>query len=162
MGSSRRSLTFREAGIRDTKKVIQLCETWWYDSAWFKKTQMPFESTPEYWYALFQAGVIIATVGEDENGDVKAAYVAVKQPYMFNHSYNTASEVVWCLDKEYRTGPNLVNLLQSIEDVCKKHEIHIYNLNIPVDENKEKLADSLVKRGFFKQDLSLFKEMNNG
>jgi SOS response regulatory protein OraA/RecX len=41
----------------------------------------------------------------------------------------------------------------------KKHEVNIYNLNIPVDENKDKLANSLVRRGFFKQDLSLFKEI---
>ena len=160
MGSSR--LTYREAGIRETKKVIDLCETWWYDSAWYKNTGMKFESTQDYWYGMFQLGVMIATVGEDENGDVKASYVGCKQPYMFNHSYMTASEVVWCIDKDYRTGQNLVNLLQSVEDLMKKHEVNIYNLNIPVDDNKDKLANSLVKRGFFKQDLSLFKEINNG
>jgi SOS response regulatory protein OraA/RecX len=74
----------------------------------------------------------------------------------------TASEVVWCIDKDYRTGQNLVNLLNSVEELMKKHEVNIYNLNIPVDDNKDKLANSLVKRGFFKQDLSLFKEINNG
>lgn len=161
MGTSRQ-LTYREGGIRDTKKVIELCETWWHESAWFKNTQMPFESKPEYWYALFQAGVMIGTVGENEEGEVKAAYVAVKQPYMFNHAYNTASEVVWCIDADYRNGPNLVNLLKAIEDVCKKHEINIYNLNLPVQEDTVKLSGNLEKRGFFKQDLSLFKEIKNG
>lgn len=161
MGTSR-LLTFREGGIRDTKKVIELCETWWYDSAWFKNTGMKFESSPEYWYSLFQVSGVISSIGENENNEVKACYVAVKQPYMFNHAYSVASEVVWCLDEEYRNGPNLVKLLTSIDDVCKKNEINIYNLNLPVQENKEKLADSLVKRGFFKQDLSLFKEISNG
>lgn len=161
MGTSR-LLTYREGNIRDTKKVIELCESWWYDSAWFKNTGMKFESTPEYWYSMFQMGVMFGCIGENENNEVKACYVAMKQPYMFNHSYTVASEVVWCIDEEYRNGPNMVKLLSAIDSVCQKNDINIYNLNLPVEDNKEKLADSLVKRGFFKQDLSLFKEMNNG
>lgn len=160
MGTSR--LKFRPGGIRDTKKVIELCETWWYDSAWYKNTKMKFESTPEYWYSMFQMGVIIACIGENEAGEVKAAYVAMKQPYLFNHDYISASEVVWCIDEEYRTGKNLANLLFEIEKLCENEGVHIYNLNLPIEDNKEKLADSLVKRGFFRQDLSLFKEIEHG
>jgi hypothetical protein len=155
-------LKFRKGSIRDTKKVIELCDTWWYDSAWYKNTKMKFATTPEYWYGLFQMGTIILCVGENEAGEMKACYVGMKQPYLFNHDYITSTEVVWCIAEEYRTGANLVVLLSEIDKLCKEEGIHFYNLNLPVQEKKEKLADSLVRRGFFTQDLSLFKEIENG
>tara|TARA_R100001463_G_scaffold3271_3_gene13468 strand:- start:62 stop:544 length:483 start_codon:yes stop_codon:yes gene_type:complete len=160
VGTSR--LKFRTGSVRDTKKVIELCDTWWYESAWYKNTKMKFTTTPEYWYGLFQMGSIVLCVGENEAGEMKAAYVGMKQPYLFNHDYTTATEVVWCIDEEYRTGENLVTLLSEIEKLLKNEGVHMYNLNLPVEDKKEKLADSLVKRGFFRQDLSLFKEIEHG
>ena len=97
MGTSRR-LTYADFCVADTKPVIELCATWWEDSAWFKNTGMKFETRPEYWYSLFQQGVMTGTVGRNSQGEVKSCYVAIKQPYLINENYTVATEIVWCID----------------------------------------------------------------
>jgi len=51
-------------------------------------------------------------------------------------------------------------LVTNIELGLKSSGIDIYYLNLPVEEGKEVLGDYLVKKkGFFKQDLCLMKEI---
>lgn len=152
-------ITYADLCVADTKPVLELCASWWEESAWFKNTGMKFDSDPNYWYGLFQAGVMVGTVGRNANGRAVSAYVAVKQPYQFNQNVTLATEVVWCLDKEYRTGRNLLTLFNKIEDVLARCDVDIYHLNVPIQEGHERLTQRLEKRGFFKQDLSLFKEI---
>lgn len=154
------TLTYEKLCVRDTKDVIELCMTWWYQSKFFENTNMPFESTQEYWWNLFQLGVMMGTVGRNEDKELKSCYVAMKQPYMFNHSYIMASEIVWCIDKEYRSGRNLIQLLNEIEDCNQNNNTSFYSLNLPVLEDTERLVSKLESRSFFKQDMSMIKETN--
>lgn len=152
------TLTYDKLSVRDTTDVIELCRTWWYDSKFFENTGMPFETSQEYWWNLFQSGTMMGTVGRNEDKELKSCYVALKQPYMFNHSYTMASEVVWCIDKEYRSGRNLIQLLNEIEECNKDEQTSFYGLNLPILEDTERLVTKLESRGFFKQDMSMIKE----
>jgi hypothetical protein len=123
---------------------------------------MLFRSEPKWWDGMFDSGMMMGCVGRNEDKKLVACWVAMKLPYQFNHSYLMASEIVWCLDKDYRGGKNLLQLLNEIDSTAKENKVHYYNLNLPLEEHNERLADKLVTRGFFKQDLSLFKETTNG
>lgn len=153
-------LTYEKFCVRDVKEVIELCDTWWYDSKFFENTGMPFETSQEYWWNLFQSGTMMGTVGRNEDKELKSCYVAMKQPYMFNHSYIMGSEVVWCIHKEYRSGRNLIQLLNEIESCNEYEQTAFYNLNLPVLEDTERLVTKLESRNFFKQDMSMIKKTN--
>lgn len=155
----RRRLTYTDLCVADTPIVLDLCATWWKDSAWYLNTGMEFKSDPNYWYSLFAQGVMIGCVGRDDDNIARSCYVAVKQQYLFNQDYITASEVVWCLDEEHRTGRNLLELMSKIEDVLKRTGVDIYNLNLPVQEGHDRLNSKMKRMGFFDQDISMFKEI---
>lgn len=152
-------LTYETLGVRDTKEVIALCETWWSDAKFYENTGMKFDTKEVYWWNLFQAGVMMGTVGRNEDGEMKSCYIAMKQPYMFNHSYNSANEIVWCIDTEYRTGRNLIQLLNKIDECNNENNTAFYNLNLPVLEDNDRLVSKLESKGFFKQDLCMIKQM---
>lgn len=154
------TLTYKKLCVRDTKDVIELCRTWWYQTKFFENTDMQFETQEVYWWNLFQSGVMMGTVGRNENKELKSCYVAMKQPYMFNHSFHSASEIVWCIDTEYRTGRNLIQLLNEIEACNEYEQTAFYNLNLPVLEDTERLVTKLESRAFFKQDMSMIKQTN--
>lgn len=153
-------LKYEKLGVRDSKEVIELCRTWWYDAKFFEKTGMPFDTKEQYWWGMFQQGVMMGTVGRNEDGELKSCYVAMKQPYMFNHSYKNATEIVWCIDKEYRSGRNLIQLLNEIEACNKSEQTTFYNLNLPVLEENDRLISKLESKKFFKQDMSMIKQTN--
>lgn len=160
MGTS--SIKYEPLVREHTNEVLALCESWWYEANWFKNTKMLFRSEPAWWDAMFDSGMMMGCVGRDAEDKLVGCWVAMKMPYQFNHSYLVASEIVWCLDKDYRNGKNLLQLLKEIESTARDNQVHYYNLNLPVEESSERLANKLVTRGFFKQDLSLFKETFNG
>lgn len=158
MGTRRlMKLTYERLNVRHTREVIALCNTWWYDSAFFENTEMAFISKEVYWWNLFQAGMMMGVVGRNDEGEIKSCYVATRNSYMFNNNYAMANEVVWCIDKEYRSGRNLIQLLNEIEECVKLNECKIYNLNLPLLENNDRLISKLEDRGFFKQDISMMK-----
>lgn len=152
-------LTYEKLGVRNTQEVINLCETWWYDAKFYENTQMEFKSEPVYWWNLFQVAEVLAVGGRNEDGELKSVYVATVSPFMFNHKVRNASEIVWCIDEEYRTGRNLIQLLNEIETLLTDNTVTTYNLNLPVLEEHDRLVDKLKSRGFFVQDVSLIKEI---
>lgn len=153
-------LTYSQLGVRDTQEVIDLCETWWYDAKFYENTKMEFKSEPVYWWNLFQQGEVLSVGGRNEEGKIKSCYVATISPFMFNTSYRNASEIVWCIDEEYRTGRNLIQLLNEIEALLTENKVATYNLNLPQLENNDRLVKKLKSRGFFIQDVSLIKEIS--
>lgn len=154
-------LSYSNVGVRDTKDVIALGDSWWYDSDFFKNTNMTMKPSEEQWWHLFQSGVMMGRVGRNSDGDLKSCYVAMTQPYMFNTSYKMAAEILWCIDKEYRTGRNLLELLEQIEQCNLDNETMLYNLSVPVFKDNDRLVAKLQKYGFFKQDISMIKMTNN-
>jgi hypothetical protein len=153
-------LTYETLGVRNTQEVIDLCETWWYDAKFYENTQMEFKSEPVYWWNMFQLGEVLAVGGRNEDGELKSCYVATVSPYMFNHKVRNASEIVWCIDEQYRSGRNLIQLLNEIEKLLADNNVSQYNLNLPQLEDNERLVTKLQKRGFFIQDVSLIKEIS--
>ena len=153
-------LTYSDFCVRDVKGVISLCNSWWYDSEFFKNTKMPFQTREKYWWDLFLQGVMMGRVGKDEKDEIRACYVAMKQPYMFNETYIMGSEVVWCIHKEYRDGRTLIQLLNEIEECNKNNNTAFYNLNLPVLEDNDRLILKLEEKGFLKQDISMSKKTN--
>ena len=156
-----KKLVYTEAGVRDTREVIELCDTWWYDTSYYENTEIPFATKEEAWWKLFQLNTIIATVGRNEEGKIKSCYVASVGPYIYNDSIKDATEMVWCIDKEYRSGRNLIQLLENIEKLCRKHEVNTYSLSVP-DEGHERLIEKLKMKDFFVQDVRLIKEISYG
>jgi len=153
-------LTYTNFGVRDIKVMIALCESWWYEADFYKNTGMEFATDEQYWWNLFQAGVMTGRLGRNEKGELKACYAAMIHPYMFNQQYKMSSEIVWCIDEEYRSGSNLLQLLSEIEQCNKDNETDIYNLNVPVFNDNDRLISKLQKHGFFKQDTSMLKMTN--
>ena len=121
---------------------------------------MEFKSEPVYWWNMFQLGEVLAVGGRNEDGELKSCYVATVSPYMFNHKVRNASEIVWCIDEQYRSGRNLIQLLNEIEKLLADNNVSQYNLNLPQLEDNERLVTKLQKRGFFIQDVSLIKEIS--
>jgi hypothetical protein len=154
-------LKYTDLCVRDTREVIELCDTWWYDTSYYEHTEIPFATKEEAWWRLFQMGVMIGTVGRNEDGQIKSCYVASVGAYIYNDSIKDATEMVWCIDKEYRSGRNLIQLLGNIEKICRDHEVNTYSLSVP-DEGHERLIDKLKMKDFFVQDVRLIKEISYG
>lgn len=148
----------------DIEGVIDLCATWWNDSAFYKNTGMPFEVDREQFEQFYLSGMLVAVVGKEEiTGKIVSCYIGVKSPYYFNKNYLMCNEVVWCLHKDYRKGREVFNLIKAIEMAMKGNRINIYNLCLPILEGKETLEKYMIKKlGFFTQDSTLMKEVIYG
>ncbi len=155
-------LTYENLGIRNTKEVIDLCDTWWEDTAFYSHSKIPFETKQETWWGLFQRTEIIAVGGRNKDGELKSCYVATVAPFIYNESIRDASELVWCIDKDYRSGRNLIQLLGHIEKICTENKVNTYSLSLPLEEGHDRLVEKLKDRDFFVQDIRLVKEISYG
>jgi hypothetical protein len=160
MGSRIMKLTYENLGIENTKEVIELCDSWWVDTSFYSHTKIPFKTKEETWYELFKYAQVIATGGRNEDGQLKSCYVAVISPFIYNGSIKDASELVWCIDKEYRSGRNLIQLLGHIEKICTENKVNTYSLSLPLEENHDRLIEKLKTKDFFVQDVRLVKEIS--
>ena len=153
-------LNYTYGTIDDMEEVIALCGKWWKDSSFYKNTEMEFLPDKGLFQGLDDQDSLFVIKGVNTLGEIKACYVASISPYHFNPGYTMATEIVWCLDEDYRKGREVFQLVTNIELGLKSSGIDIYYLNLPVEEGKEVLGDYLVKKkGFFKQDLCLMKEI---
>ena len=149
--------------IDDMEEVIDLCASWWYDSAFYENTGMEFKIDRGLYEQLSEMESLFSVIGRNEHGKVVACYVSAIAPYMFNPEWLSSSEVVWCIDKKYRKAGEVLNLLAAIEAGLTQAGVRIFNLNFPVHEGRERLAKKLEdKLGYFVQDLSIMKEIKYG
>ena len=156
-------ITYSYGKPEDFEDIVRLCGTWWYDSSFYKETGMEYRPDLQSFYNQYEANKLLTVVGRDSLGTVVAAYVASIDQYLFNMEYTMASEIVWCLHKDYREGREVFGLLDAIDLANTSSGINMYNLNLPIQEGKAKLAEYLVrKRGFFTQDMCVMKEIKYG
>ena len=153
-------LIYEDLCVDHTKEVIELCDSWWKDTSFYSHTKIPFKTKEETWFGLFDAGIMMGTVGRNKDGKMKSCYVAVVSPFIYNDSIRDAAEIVWCIDKEYRSGRNLIQLLGHIEKIGKEHKIKTYSLSLPIEENHDRLIEKLKTKDFFVQDVRLVKEIS--
>ena len=149
---------------KDAEDIIHLCSTWWEDSAFYKNTNMPFKVDRSQFKAMSDTGQILAITGRKEDtGELIACYVGSITPYYFNPDYLMASEIVWCIHKDYRKGREMFNLLKAIELGMKTRKVNMYTLCIPILEGKEMIEKYMTRKlDFFVQDSVLMKEVKYG
>jgi len=159
------NIVYDYGSIDDYSDVVTLCKTWWEDSSFYKNTGMEFIPDYNQFKSLDDDNSLFVITGRVK-GKLVACYVAVISPYIFNSSVMMASEVVWCLDKEYQKGREVFGLLNAIETGLTNSNIDMFNLNLPVEEGKKSLAEYLTrKKNYWKQDISIMKNLedsNNG
>lgn len=132
---------------KDYEGVVKLCGSWWEDSLFFKLYGIKYSLNKELFEGIFKAGIILALIGKDK-GKIVSCYVGVKHPYQFNARVLTATEIVWCLDKEYRTFKNLVGLLNAIEKLMVANNINLYFLAASQESKYAALEALLIRRKF--------------
>ena len=157
------NLRYGYGSIDDMDEIIALANTWWKDASFYKETHMEFKPDQDLFRDLYKAGVLFIVVGRAEDDSIKACYISIISNYTFNSSYKYSAEVVWCIHEDYRKGREVLRLIASIEQGLTSSGVDLFDLNLPVQENTSSLASYLTKKkGFFQQDLSIFKEIKHG
>lgn len=153
-------ITYSNGKQEDINKVVDLCSTWWEDSSFYKNTKMVYNPDIPLFNQLWRQNLLFFIVGKNESEEVVSCYVSVISPHLFNPSYTMASEIVWCLREDYRKGKEVFKLINKAEEGLKERGVDIYNLNLPIPEDKQSLAEYLTtKKGFFLQDFNMMKEI---
>ena len=152
-------LTYEKLDMKNAEEVIVLWKSWWYESDFYEKSQIEFRSEPEHWGALFNQVNMMAVGGRNDEGILKAIYLSVASPYIFNPYINSAACICWYIDKEYRCGETIIQLLYEIDKLVKKNNVDIYSLSLP-DGKHERLVERLQTKDFFIQDINLIKVVN--
>jgi hypothetical protein len=133
------------------QEVVDLCGSWWQDSLFYKTYRIPYNVDKKLFDCANESGALISVVGR-EDGKVIAAYVGIKQPYIFNPEYTIAVECVWCLHAEHRTLRNALGLLDQVEKAMDKHDIDIVSLAVSAEPKYKSLAKLLERRRFVLMD----------
>jgi len=142
-------------------EIVSLCGTWWKDSLFYKLYGIDYKVDKEVFLSLEKSGILILLVGREE-GKMIACYAGIKHPYVFNPTVVTASEIVWCLDKEHRTFRNLMGLFSAIDDVMKKNNVVLYFLAVSQEGKYEALEKILERKGLDRMDAVYSKLLNGG
>ena len=124
--------------VKDRDEIEELCGTWWEDSLFYKLYGIKYKVDMNLFETMNKSGALIYTVGRDVHGKLISCYVGIKSPYIFNTEIITASEIVWCIRKEYRNFKNLVSLIKAIQTLMEEENIFQWNLNV----SNEKKYDS--------------------
>lgn len=133
---------------KDMNDVIQLCETWWKDSLFFKNYGIPYKVYGDLFFRLKDAGVLIYTCGRNEKEELVSCYVGTKAPYMFNADVLSATEIVWCVRKEDRNYKNLIRLTAAIENLMSDEQILLWNLTVSNEEKYQGTEKFLKRQGY--------------
>lgn len=145
-------MTFKTADFEtDLKTMIDVCGKWWKDSLFFKSYAIEYNVNVELFRSLFLSGVFIYSIGYQDDKAI-SVYAGVKTPYMFNSSIMVLTEVVWCVDKDYRSYKNVLELLKQVDLLAEQNEIDIYSLAVSNTEQFEPLKRLLPRRGYILMD----------
>lgn len=141
---------------KDYEEVTKLCSRWWPESLFYKTYGIKYELDKKVFDYLNNLGILMVLLGKDE-GKIVSCYIGLKHPYLFNPSIYTATEIVWCIDKNYRSFRNMLQLIKEIENLMKLNNIDLYFIALSGEEKYRKLGKVLTKHNFIEMDIAYSK-----
>jgi len=144
-------IKYSKGTIKDYDKIVELGETWWEDSLFYKLYGIEFKPSRAIFEELDKLGALFVILGKVDDRLI-SCYVGAKSPYPFNPSIMTVVEFVWCIHKDYRTFKNLMGLLKEIDRVMLEEHVNFYSLAVSEEERYDSLAKIMSREKFNKME----------
>jgi hypothetical protein len=146
-------------------EVLETAYNWWERHAYSTKLRIPFKPYKAAFQAAADAKSLFAVFIRHKNTQqIVAAYVAVKQEFIFNPSFRMASELFWYVEESERQKHLSILLLTAVGDCLKEQNCELMTCSIAhldseeVEITNKKIA-SLEKAGYNKTDTILYKRI---
>ncbi len=136
---------YEVVGMSHYDEIAALCKKWWYTSKFYKDHKMEYVPDKDTFQKLYEQGVLFALIGKID-GKAVTCFIGVIHPYLFNPSWKTCTELVWCIHPEYQKKGYIVGLLKAIDQSMEALEVNLYNLVLQADPLYESLGDKLQSK----------------
>lgn len=148
---------FREIDFTtDYDQVVDLIEKWWYKSPLYSIVPVPYMPSKPILKNMWLNGSMIGIVGY-EDGELIAAYIGLRVPYMFNPFYLQATDILWHVREDKRKGTTTSKLIKNVEAMMDRLKINIWSLTFSQDTSYDVVAKGLLKHGFKPMDRNFIK-----
>lgn len=120
----------RKAEEKDLRRIVEMAERFYPMTTYFKYSRIPFspEIAASLASGMMEGGILHVAEIDDE---VVGMVSLVLMPFIFNHDYIHAGEIIWWVEPEFQKTGLGEQLLRSVEKPAKDAgAIHIQMIDL--------------------------------
>lgn len=136
----------------DSEDIFALMESWWKDTP---LSEFSCDIDRDAFYSLFKTNSLFCICSRDEAGKLVACFVGFVIPDLYRKGKVKLDQLAACFSKEHRNAHNYLEMVDTVERLCKK--LNIDRVGISTTPRMAKVINK--RKNYTLDTVSLTKEI---